>query len=74
MLYKVWKRILTWFGDLYLATAPPKIKAKEIRAALSIIKRGDIICRRYIYYLDSYFIKGKYSSGGDALRLVCLGI
>lgn len=55
---------MTWFGDIYLATTPPKVKAKDIRKLLELLQPGDIICRRYIYYLDAYFIKGKYSHSG----------
>jgi uncharacterized protein YycO len=60
-LYAIWSAILTWFGDLYLATSPPKIKAKDLRAMLSLVEAGDILLRRYKSYLDGYFIPGRYS-------------
>jgi hypothetical protein len=63
-LFKVYKKSLTVFGDIYFATKPPLVKAKEIRDALDILKPGDIICRGYNYYLDSYFIPGEYSHSG----------
>ena len=63
-LYKAWKRVLTWFGDVMFATQPPKVKAEHLRKLLFLVQRGDILCRRYNYYLDSYFIKGKYTHSG----------
>lgn len=64
IIYKIWSKFLTWFGDLYFATRPPQIKAHHIRKILELLEPGDIICRKYIYYLDSYFIKGQYSHSG----------
>lgn len=63
-IYSGWSKLLTWFGDLYFATEPPKIKACHIRQLEQIVQVGDILCRRYTYYLDSHFIKGKYSHSG----------
>lgn len=63
-LYRRWARLLTWFGDIMLATSPPKVRAEHIRKLLSLALPGDIVCRKYIYYLDSYFIPGKYSHSG----------
>ncbi len=62
--YKLWTRFVTWFGDLMVATRPPKVKAAHIRELLRLAKPGDIICRKYTYYFDSYFIKGKYTHSG----------
>jgi len=47
-----------------LATEPPKVKAAHIRKLISLAKPGDIMCRKYTYYFDSYFIKGKYTHSG----------
>ena len=64
-LYLMWSKILTVFGDIYCAFDLPKVKAKQIREAIDIIQPGDIILRRYIYYLDGYFIKKyKYTHSG----------
>jgi len=62
--YNILKRFLTWFGDLYFATSPPQCRAKQIITSLKLVKRGDVICRGYSYYLDSYFIPGEYSHSG----------
>jgi hypothetical protein len=62
--YGRYKQLLTWIGDIMLATAPPKTKAEHILKMMSIIKPGDIICRKYTYYLDSYLIPGIYSHSG----------
>lgn len=64
IFYRIWKRFLTWFGDIYFATELPKVKAEHLRKLLPIIRKGDVICRKYSYYLDSYFIKGAYSHSG----------
>lgn len=64
IVYKIAKRILTWFGDIMFATKPPKTKAKEILKLLNIIQPGDIVCRSYNYYLDSYFIPGIFTHSG----------
>lgn len=63
-LYFLWVKIMTFFGDIMCALKPPKIRAKDIRACLAVIKPGDIICRKYTWYLDGYFIPGKYSHSG----------
>lgn len=63
-LYEVYKRFLTWFGDQMLATEPPKTKAVNILKMMELIQPGDVICRKYTYYLDSYFIPGEYSHSG----------
>lgn len=63
-LYQAWSRFLSWFGDLMLATEPPLVKARHIRQALKLAQPGDILCRRYTYYMDSHFIKGEYSHSG----------
>lgn len=66
-IYKVAKRFLTWIGDIMVATEPPKTKAEQILQMTYVIEPGDIICRQYSYYLDSYFIPGTYSHSGIVL-------
>lgn len=61
MIYKLWSKFLTWIGDLMLCTSPPRIKGTHIRMLLDSIQAGDIIARKYTYYLDSILIKGEYS-------------
>lgn len=63
-LYRKYKAFLTWFGDIYFATKPPLVKAEHIRRLLLQVRIGDVICRGYNYYLDSYFIPGDYSHSG----------
>jgi hypothetical protein len=67
-IYARYKAFLTWFGDLYYATEPPLCKAKQIENMLEVIHAGDIICRGYNYYLDSYFIPGDYTHSGIVLN------
>jgi len=67
-IFNRYKKLLTWFGDLYFATKPPLCKAKQIEEMLSIIKAGDIICRGYNYYLDSYIIPGEYTHSGIVIN------
>jgi len=51
-----------------LATSPPKVQSKQILEMFSNIIPGDIIFRKYSYYLDSYFIPGVYSHSGIVLN------
>jgi hypothetical protein len=67
-LYEKNRKFLTWFGDIYFATKPPLCKAKQIEGMLQVISAGDIICRGYNYYLDSFFIPGEYSHSGIVLN------
>ncbi len=67
--YVLWSKFLTWFGDIMVATQPPAVIAKDIRNLLSVIKPGDLILRRYTYYVDGYFIKKrKYSHTGIVIN------
>lgn len=68
IIYKIAKRVLTWFGDIMFATKPPKTKAKEILKLLDVIQPGDIVCRSYNYYLDSYFIPGIFTHSGIVIN------
>lgn len=66
-LYSIYKRFVTWVGDIMVATKPPKTKAEQILQMSQIIKPGDIICRKYTYYLDSILIPGEYTHSGVVL-------
>ena len=72
MFYKIWSKFLKWFGDIMFATKPPKVRSFEIRHMLEIIKSGDIICRSYNYYLDSFLIPGKYTHSGIVIKNTCI--
>lgn len=70
MLKKLKKWFLTIFGDIKIYKFPffviynPdtfRIKGEETRDAMAVLKPGDIVLRKYIHYLDGYFIPGKYS-------------
>lgn len=62
---KMWRWGLTRFGDIMVATQPPKVRGADIRNMLDAVMNGDIILRGYSYYLDSYIIPGdKYSHSG----------
>lgn len=67
-LYKNYTHIVTWIGDIMLATKPPKTTSKQILELLNIINPGDVICRKYTYYLDSYLIPGEYSHSGIVIN------
>ena len=40
------------------------VKAVGIRTALSLVRKGDILGRRYKNYLDGYFIPGRFTHSG----------
>lgn len=61
LLFRLWRRVLTWFGDAQVSLAPPKIRASHIRQLLALVHPGDVILRRYIWYVDSHLIPGEYS-------------
>jgi hypothetical protein len=67
-LYEHYSKFLTWFGDLYMATEPPLCKAEQIERMLELIEEGDVICRGYNYYADSYFIPGEYTHSGFVIN------
>lgn len=67
-LYSIYKRFVTFLGDLMVATKPPKTKAEQIIRMQSIIQTGDIVCRKYNYYLDSYLIPNEYSHSGIVIN------
>ena len=70
-MFKKLKQIfLTIFGDIKIYEFPMfiiynpstfKIKGYDTRKALDILEPGDIVLRKYIHYLDGYFIPGKFS-------------
>ncbi len=64
IFYRKWSQLLSWFGDIMIRTKPPKVKGNHIRIMLDELRDGDIICRSYSCYLDSHFIKGKYTHSG----------
>jgi len=67
-LFNIYKRFLTWIGDIYMATEPPLCKAKQIESMLEVIVDGDVICRGYNYYLDGMFIPGDYTHSGIVIN------
>jgi hypothetical protein len=40
------------------------VKAFGIRRAMALVRKGDILVRRYRNYLDGYFIPGRFSHSG----------
>lgn len=57
IFYRIWKRILTWFGDIYFATELPKTKAKQIRKMLALGAAGiNIIPKEKIIYADDLIL------------------
>lgn len=73
MMKKIWNTFLRIFGDIKVYNYPfflvydpgsYKIKGKEVRKILEIIKPGDILVRGYSNYLDGRFIPGFFSHVG----------
>jgi len=64
LAFRAYRLFITKIGDIYFATEPPKVRAEHIRRLLDLVQPGDIMCRRYVYYLDTYLIPGKYSHSG----------
>ena len=67
---KIKRTFLTIFGDIKVYKFPffmiynPttfRVKGTQTRQALELLKPGDIVLRKYVHYLDGYFIPGKYS-------------
>jgi uncharacterized protein YycO len=64
-MFNIWKRFLTWFGDLYIATTPPAMKWCIIDTILIHARPGDIILRGFEKkYVDSLFIPGRFTHSG----------
>lgn len=40
------------------------VKASGIRKAIDVVRRGDVLFRRYCNYLDGYFIPGRFTHSG----------
>jgi len=72
-LYRIKSALLTFFGDIKVYPFPMfivycpdsfRVKGQETRKAMETVQPGDLILRKYIHYLDGYFIPGKYSHTG----------
>lgn len=72
-LKKIKKWILTIFGDIKVYKGPMfvvyapvgyKVKGYHTREAMKVIRPGDVVQRKYIHYIDGYFIPGRYSHTG----------
>lgn len=61
--YKAWVRFLIWFGNVKLWKGE-RLDLEQIKRAKEVIQDGDIVCRKYNHYLDSYFIPGQYTHSG----------
>ena len=70
MLNKLKQWFLTIFGDIKVYKYPMfivycpdtfKVKGTDTREALNTLEPGDIVLRKYVHYLDGYFIPGEYS-------------
>lgn len=89
MLKAIKRWFLTIFGDIkiykfpfFLIYSPDtfRVKGEDTRRALELLKPGDIVLRKYIHYLDGYFIPGQYSHSsiyvghGDIIHAVADGV
>ena len=63
-IYNRYKQVMTFFGDIMVAFEPPACKAKQILEMGPFLERGNVICRYYDYYLDSWFIPGMFTHSG----------
>lgn len=63
-LYRIWSRFLTWFGDIMVRFSPPIVSFADIENLQEKICLGDVVCRKYDCYLDSYFIPGEFTHSG----------
>jgi hypothetical protein len=63
-IYAVYKKVLTWVGDIYMATELPLCTAEQIEIMQELIIDGDVICRGYNYFLDGMFIPGDFTHSG----------
>ena len=59
-------RIKVYRWPMFIVYDPKgyNVKAVGIRTAMSIVRKGDVIVRRYKNYLDGYFIPGRFSHSG----------
>lgn len=73
MFYTLWSKFLKMFGRLKVYPFPmwivynPKgyrMSDKDDKIVMKIIKKGDVLLRGYVDYLDTYFIPGKFSHVG----------
>ena len=75
LMYKVWSKFLTWFGNIKVFKFPMflvydpsdyTMDGKHIQEAMHILQPGDVVLRGYDHYLDGMFIDDpyKYSHGG----------
>lgn len=69
MWYKCKKAFLSWFGDILVLKSPMflifgdahyKIRGRQTRNILKILKPGDVLLRHYDKYLSGFFIRGYY--------------
>lgn len=72
LLYKVWSKFLTFFGDIKIFRFPMfvvydpdyfQMTGEKILEVMEMLEPGDIILRGYNHYLDGCFINGDYSHG-----------
>lgn len=62
--YTIYPWLLTQLGDVMIATSLPDTTGKDIINLMNQVQPGDVVCRRFDCYLDSYFIPGKYTHSG----------
>lgn len=72
-LYAIKRYLLDILGDIKVYCFPffmvydPstfRVKGYHTRQALNVLEPGDIILRKYVHYLDGFFIPGEYSHTG----------
>ena len=74
LIYKIWSKFLTFFGDIKIFKYPMwfvydpdayEVTGDKVLEIMEIIKPGDIILRGYNHYADGKFIpdKLKFSHG-----------
>lgn len=63
-IYTIYKQVMTYIGDVMVATKPPATKAKQMFEMRPYLTAGNVICRYYSYYLDSILIPGEFTHSG----------
>lgn len=63
---RVFGRIKVYRWPMFVVYDPKgyDVKAVDIRKAMNLVRKGDVLVRRYRNYLDGYFIPGRFSHSG----------
>lgn len=57
----IWRCFLDRFGKLMIGLAPPRIGRFDIQDLETLAQPGDVVLRRYRWYVDNWLIPGAYA-------------